>query len=400
MRPAVGIESGHLKDESHSMIQLIFKVAHSAARDKILNFFTHSCCGLYLRSENQTFIQANEPPIIAQFPKNMKDPEMAAQWLYFEKTPEFHERLGVCAYNDDLVGISLSHATSDGGYLKYIVDHCLDDKVPEKPPIFPISQKDAFSKILQNLPKQKIHNNETLTKFKWPKYEPVKDNRVAKYIVSEFDTSELKCFSNGKTKGLTESYLVSMILAHSKMNGHFERAGSLICVDLRRYLGPIDNLAMTTMYTGCNVSAPSVKGSTTIGETKRLLREDLNYLINSKACLESLRNFDWGGKDPRTAAPIYSSSGVYNLKYPILDMTLQQRMNSKPFYNIVCAFNYSKISENMNKNNLRIEYSTKVANKPVMQHISDLILYSMKNFDDSMTMDVGVSELMKMKVIH
>ena len=246
-----------------SMLQISLEMESKESVETAIEYFKKVAIGLKTRCVGERLELKNDDICMYKLPKRYSRLEDAALYTYNNCTPSFDKACGSIAYNDRQVILNLWHYYSDGGFIRYLLQHFgeMDIDVPNK-------RNDGFEfmqmyadKAPDNVVAPNFDNN--LTRIKTNdrenlSYELVDDQYITKY----WKTNEIKNYDQKirAPKRFTETiYMANYFAACAHENRLLDTFGMNTVIDLRKWLKrPInfgDCAHMSNVSPFCNVRA-------------------------------------------------------------------------------------------------------------------------------------------------
>lgn len=393
------IENYFVSPGAMERVQMAMKLEDSSYIPKIIDNFRKAFVGLSIKVDGPKFINTGKAAEPVKIPNNITDVDEAISYMVEFETPPIRRCLASIGYNDHIVAVNSSHICSDGGYLKMVVDHCLDDDIG-KSPLLPASVIKTYGEQLMEGKKHmdEILPNEELTSFKLrPSNNLAPHSSRAEYIVRSMPIQTLKVY-NPKTQRVSrmnESVYSSMCLAISAMNNELRNIAVCSCVDIRKYAKTPIDWTFANHYTVLNLIAKNVNQNTTISQVNDLLKEDFLQRSKKGMAFTSYYAPFQTGKD--SAIAHVTHIGQLVIKKPFLDLSIYGTMNAEATENLLSLTTLSKVIGNTNTLYLRQRYAPSSITKKDATIITDLTKYALTKINLNTRVGDALKELKDFK---
>lgn len=388
---------------------------------KAVNNFKKMFRGFNLKIVNNRYYRLHPHNIeTIKLPEYLQDCHEANQWMYRHHSVPIEQCLATIAANDTIVTINSNHNLSDGGYMRYALQHALDDfsdvELPSgAPPCYNNEFKEVFEYVDKKIDRSKLQFADSETGVK---YNP-KDKYLAPFGTPFADNYEiipvtqLACYDckTKRPKNLTESSWIGLTIAlaslnciNNKMPFDFTTKLSLGAVlDCRRFIKSKENLILK--YPNFNRILPVEANTTkdmTLREISQTFRGYLNDNLLPYGLIYSLKHpkpFQSTPKD--TIWGINSSVGVIKFKRPVLDFDLLEKGRFDSTFgdrgeisgSPVSIITYSKVNEDRNDFILMSRYRPFMTSMENGRIIVDSFRFFMKNIPETARFEDAFNEI-------
>lgn len=229
---------------ARSLIMMSLEVEHPRYVPMVVDKLIKSTIGFHIKKEGNNLVAHNDKVPILSLPKGYKNLKDLSNAFIRENYLDYEKAFAMIGCNETQVSFIVSHMCSDGGYLKYQMEHILD-KAPKLDPLPAISAS-FFKKEIENAPSdvQLWASHPDVTRL-LPRrnkcVDPGVDPSHPDYFTIEATRDQMKCYDKkiGKLRGLTEYYWLAHIFSAMAFNGRMnDVVGVTTCIDLRNWLPP------------------------------------------------------------------------------------------------------------------------------------------------------------------
>ena len=396
LRRLGGIENAFANPVACELVELAIKFTNKKSTEKALNNIKKILFGAKLAVEDQTFkkLDISDVPVI-QVPNWIQSCETACRWIFENHTRPITETLATIGCNDNMVVVNANHAIADAGYLFKILDHCLDDSLPEMP-VVPTSLEEGYKKEIDALlaanPNPMVEH--LLTRCPADEKDPHLAPEGTKSVYERWDVpaSKLSCYNpkEKKVKGLSESMLTGMAMVVGAKANRRDVFGVRLIVDLRRVIDP----SRIDWSYACTPSGPNVsfmmRQDQTISDVMAKVKQTIQHMSdNGKAGFllpaVAKNGFDYPKKD---IWPSISNAGAVRIKPPVKDFFVKTSSTSVGMDGSFFVFGYSKVNADQNTLVTQMRYSP--AHMSV--NCATVLWESYKHFLTEVPLDTKVSD--------
>jgi hypothetical protein len=383
------------------MVQLAMKLINPRDTSHILDGVINATSGLRLRVEGENLISHHTPFDVIHLPDSIITPEDACNYIYLNHTPNFNQTLATVAANTKIVAMNSHHLCADGGFLRYIYEHCSEPTFAKRRiPILPRALTDIWSdQIRTSNMKTSSNKSDRLTRVDW-RHLPQDDqkNEKAHFIQWSNPVSSLRVYneSTGKCDGLTERLWTALSLASHAYNGNVtDNFGILTCVDLRHLMKKKDlDIDICNNFIGVRIIADGITKNSTIKEIGSAMRRDFQEKGQTGELFEvEGNNVEHAG----SCVVCLSNLGPLRVEEPFEDVWMQQTMESKFAVGSLCLLTWSKLSNGNNDFWGRLRYSPEIFTRKQATGIGKSIAHVLENMSENTRVDEAVEELMELQ---
>ncbi|KAI5489029.1 hypothetical protein TVAGG3_0977250 [Trichomonas vaginalis G3] len=270
-------------------VQLAVKVKNNKVSE-IVNEIYKKCIGCRTLFDGKNYVYTDQPCSTYQIPDKFPHLEEANKFVAKNYTIPESTRLASICYNKDTVIFNCNHSSSDGGYMKMLLDHLCGRETPKDP------QAKIHTSIIDALSDQLANANGKISTMTTPirNYCKKQEKEYAIYTLIEFPIKE-------KMSKVTEKMMLAATLSASAYNKMLTSITSQLAVDARRYMkNPdwshcnIDSLIVADAHT--NIATKYAK--LTIDELGALLRKDMQEKLKNGEALRSINHLYKGTYPP------------------------------------------------------------------------------------------------------
>jgi hypothetical protein len=284
-RPACPGEKVYI--HAPEMVQLAMKLVSPRDVPHILDGVINATSGLRLKVSGDSLVSHHSPFDVIRLPNSITNTEEACNYIYLNHTPTFTKTLATVAANDHIVALNSHHLCADGGFLRYIYEHCADSEFSKRrAPKLPRALTDIWQTEVRNAEHELPYDGpERLTRLnlKQKPRDRVGDEK-ADFAQWCCPVSSLTVYNprTGKCDGLTERLWTALSLAGHAYNGRLTNDfGVVTCVDLRHLMRPQEvGIDVCNNFLGVIIAASGVTQKSTIKELGEAMRR--NFALKTK----------------------------------------------------------------------------------------------------------------------
>jgi hypothetical protein len=177
--------------------------------------------------------------------------------------------------------------------------------------------------------------------------------------------------------------------------------GVLTCVDLRSFMNPKDvNINVCNNFVAVTVAPKGITGKSRVRDIGQTMRKDFANKRDNGG-LFILEDSEYEHKQG-TSIMVLSNMGPLYIKPPVVDIWMQQTMESQHGDGALLLLSWTKISDTKNEFFGRLRYSPNIFTDAEASAMRASIRYVLEKLDPNLTVDAAVKELMKVQrsVIH
>lgn len=314
----------------------------------LLQFFLHRIIGLNLKTDGENLIHQGSMQVYG-LPRSINNVDDSVDFVANnDRMNNIYESLGSVAVSDSIVAITC-HLCTDGMSLMNAVDKCLRPNI-EPPPLFPRSFENVFTDKMKKSDISIMKRN--LQKIsKHPKgskpliYDP--QSVRCKLVRNHINFQDLVCYDKkrGAPKGMSDYLWLALALAVESRKDMVEYIGCYSCINLRPYLNKNEiDASIGNCFTSFVVYADDVREELTLNQIKKQIRSnferDMKNDIIYSAIKGNLNGFV--GLSCDTYFCESSHMGQFPVRYPIIDVSVRNRLKSQAVEDSHSLMIYSK----------------------------------------------------------
>ncbi|OHS97227.1 hypothetical protein TRFO_36578 [Tritrichomonas foetus] len=395
--------------EANTAIQLSFEVDDPKYVDQIIKNLKKRVIGLYLHTDddnNRVIFTENEPPIIKLDDKG----DITNTTINFahNNVLDHRERFAKIGYNDKYVILNVSHAVSDGGYFKQIVNHILSNEREETARIesyFPHEVEEIFYERLKNAPNDVLfwESNPFVNRVKTNDRNKLFSSKEVKYCSMTIPAKKLRSYNilNGRLNRFTESMWLSLFVSHivsfkNSVNGIPSKICIPTCTDFRQYLNTRPSYSVCSCYSTVFPCA-DVSPNKSLSEIGKMMKNDLKRRMDRGedfGFIKTINNLE------NSTAESYDGVGLeltyvgqYNIKKPIKDVFCNLAMDGSMTDKILSLMGFSVVDKASGRNDvtLRLRYVPSTLHQEEVSKMAKSVEYFLKEIP----LNISVNEAVK-----
>jgi hypothetical protein len=400
LRAACPGESAYIR--APEMVQLAMKLLSPRDTPHILDGVINATSGLRLRIDGDFLVSHRSPFEVVRLPKVIASAEDACNYLYLNHTPDFRQTLATVGVNEKIVAMNSHHLCADGGFLRYIYEHCAD-------PAFPKRQAPPLPRALTDIWRAPLHGRtaapppddpQALTRVSWRASPRDRHgNEKADFAQWNCPVSSLRVYNRktGKCDGLTERLWIGLALAAHAYNRAISRNfGILTCVDLRHLMPKRElDIDVCNNFIGVSIVANGVTEKSTIKEIGEAMRRNF---VEKERKAGGLFTLPPGTAEQAGSCVVcLSNMGALRIKEPFEDVWMQQTMDSHFANGSLCFLTWSKIAKGRNEFWGRLRYSPQVFSRPDADGLARSIAYVLEQVPEEATAESVIGDLIELQ---
>ncbi|OHT05250.1 hypothetical protein TRFO_27056 [Tritrichomonas foetus] len=387
-------------------IQLGIEVDDPSVIPAYIKRIQNTSLAMHLRADKDNLYHTNDVAPIFKLPEKTKNLQEAVTYAiqHCKTTQSFP--LAVLAANSRHLVFNACHTFCDGKMLKTLVSE-VQNPTNKKMPFLPVPILTNFAEQLKGLPPlSHDYNDPIITHLDntHPKEEDKSD--IFSNIFSKFNVQDLKCFNNGKVKGLTEHLSSSLILAAKALGDLGDGYGLQGAMDLRPFL-PGDRGEDLDIVDHVGNFIMTSKNPKTVHDLQQDLRKCIKDAVEKKTFLNHMvwdiqhyctnENNNEETKEPefpvRGLGCYVSNVGQVRIKKPITDIMM--RVDMEEPYTMMSIIAYSVVSEFENSVRTHLTYGTKGTTKAYMEKLNRKFDYAMTKLNPQTSINDAIEILRK-----
>lgn len=399
-RPLQGVESFWATPSVGVSVQLAIKLADEKLLPKAIQNMKKLFYATKIKVVDGAFHQLlinNDDILVHRMPNYIQSCKSACQWMFDNQYIDITKSLCNIAANDNIVVVNANHAVHDAGYSYKVLQHCLDDNLPQMPAL-PLLTFEAYKPEIEAVEKSGEYvirkevssiPNDINSKYLAPK-----DTKWSYHIIEE-PASNLSCFDkkSGRPKGLTEFMWVGLGMVLGTASNNIKNIGSTLIVDLRRVICP----ERVDWSFGVTPGAPNFSIKTNpnmkVKEAMKIFRNQVDGLSKDNGFVKELIAQFKPGKMSNDIVGCLSNAGPMMFKHPIQDFYLKSTDYGYGNDSIFSIFSYSKVGNG--RNQCIITFRTAPANitRKMDAVLRGSFMHWMKNISPDMTIKDAHEEM-------
>lgn len=369
--------------DTRSLIMWSMEVESAKYLPKIVDKLTKSIVGFHIKRQGDNLVAHNDPIPIHVLPKGYKNLKDLSNDFIKRNYLDYDKAFAMIGCNDTQISMVINHMCADGGYIRYQMEHILDEN-PKLHPL-PLITANFFKKEIENAPSD-VHlwSSEPNVTRLLPRRKACHDKGVdtafPDYFTIETTKEKLQCYEKGKIRGYSEYLWLAHVFSALAFNGHMQDiVGVTTCVDLRNWLPK--NVVDYNLTNGFSAITPSsvLKPDMTLREIGEQLRRDMNRRIKRGEQFGFLKGLDVFPEAEEIPGACLEISNAKNLiqKKPIIDTWIGLSLKDPSNEQILSAMSFSTEGYGKNQHIIRLRYG------PVGLSKSDMKIFG-KSFDHFM----------------
>ena len=337
--------------------------------------------------DGENYVYTSKPCPVFRIPDNFPSYNELTTYVANNYTIPEVQRLGCICYNNNYVVLNGNHSSCDGGYFKLLARYLTGQKVP-KDLNYAIHESfvDSMSELFKKydgdyyMDSTPIRSRNCETPYANSFYVPV-----------NLPLDNITNYQDGKSKGMTETLMSSILLGVFSHNHKFSDPKIMCAIDARREL-PNPDWRNCNIDANVTIHAKGITQKSTINELKKAFRKDLNRAIKEHDAILCLKNIANG----TIKGPIYPTVSLSNIGPiysggDILDLCI----NTSVYKPAVAPGSMTLISQCVDDKVLRsrLYVSPVIMSQTEATKLGLSIKYALKYITDDMTIDESLNQI-------